>query len=326
MRRRDFIKVIAGSMTAWPLSARAQQLAIPVVGFLHYASQESFSHIVLAFQQGLREAGYFEGQNVAIEYRWANGHYDRLPALADDLVRRQVAVIAAGGSVAAQAAKAATATIPVVFTSGADPVMAGLVASLNRPSGNVTGVAATTAELASKRLEIFRMLMPQAHVIAMLINPNFPGAELELADLEAAARTFGLRVHKVAASNEREIDAAYTTIANTRADGLIIGTDGYFIDQRYQLTALSARLTIPTIYFLRDFTIAGGLMSYAPSLADTYRQAGVYVGRVLKGAKPADLPVVQPTKFDLVINLKAAKSLSVELPPPLLALADEVIE
>jgi putative ABC transport system substrate-binding protein len=326
IQRREFIFTLGGAAAARSVAARAQQPAMPVVGFLHYASPESFAHIASAFRDGLREASYVEGQNVLVEYRWANGQYDHLPALAADLVHRQVSAIAAGGNVAAQVAKAATATIPVVFTSGADPVTLGLVASLNRPGGNVTGVTVIAAELAAKRLELLRGLVPSARIMAMLINPNYLGAELELSAVEAAAHILGLQVQKVTASNERDLDAAFVSIATTRVDALIVGTDGYYIHRREQITTLAAHHAVPTMYFLRDFTAVGGLMSYASSVADSYRQMGVYIGKILKGTKPADLPVLRPTKFELVINLKAAKTLRLIVPDKLLALADEVIE
>jgi ABC-type uncharacterized transport system substrate-binding protein len=326
MKRREFITLLGGAVVAWSLAANAQQPAMPVVGFLSYASPESYAYIAEAFREGLREAGYIESQNVAIEYRWAQGEYDRLPALAADLVHRHVAVIAAGGSLAAQAAKAATTTIPVVFTSGADPIVAGLVESLNRPTGNITGATLVTAALSPKRLELLHTFVPQARVIGMLINPNYPGAGHEATEVEAAANSLGLVVRKVTARNDPEIDVAFATVANPRVDAIFVGTDGYFIHRREHITASIARLAIPTIYGPRDFTAVGGLMSYSPSLPDTYRQAGVYVGRVLKGVKPADLPVLQPTKFELVINLKTAKALGITVPPTLLALADEVIE
>jgi putative ABC transport system substrate-binding protein len=311
---------------AWSLAANAQQPALPVVGFLSYASPESYAYIAEAFREGLRETGYIENQNVAIEYRWARGEYDRLPALAADLVHRQVAVIAAGGSVAAQAAKAATTTIPVVFTSGADPLVAGLVESFNRPTGNLTGATLIAAELSPKRLELLRAFVQQARVIGMLVNPNYPGAALEVTEVESAASALGLEVRKVTARNEREIDAAFATIGNPRVDAIFVGTDGYFIHRRDHITASIARLAIPTIYCCRDFTAVGGLMSYAPSLPDTYRQAGTYVGQILKGAKPADLPILQPTNFELVINRKTAETLGLTVPDKLLALADEVID
>jgi putative ABC transport system substrate-binding protein len=325
IRRREFVLGLGGG-AAWPLAARAQQPSVPVIGFLHYASPESFAHIASAFRDGLREASYVEGQNVLIEYRWAYGQYDQLPTLAADLVHRRVSAIAAGGNVAAQVAKAATATIPVVFTGGADPVTLGLVPSLNRPGGNITGVTVIAAELAAKRLELLRGLVPYARTAAVLINPHYLGAELELTAVEAAARTLGLQVQKVTASTDHDLDAAFVTIAAPRVDVLIVGTDGYFIHRREQITALAAHHAIPTMYFLRDFTAVGGLMSYASSVEDSYRQMGVYIGKILKGARPADLPVLRPTKFELVINLKTAKALGLAVPDKLLAIANEVIE
>jgi putative ABC transport system substrate-binding protein len=323
--RRQSITLLGGA-AVWPLAARAQQPGVPVVGFLHYASPESFAQGEEAFRQGLREAGYFEGQNIVVEPRWADGQYDLLPALAADLVHRQVSAIAAGGNVAAHVAKAATTTIPVVFTTGGDPVRDGLVASLNRPGGNVTGVTVIAAELAAKRLELLRRLVPSARIMAVLINPNYPGAELESDAVGSAARTMGLQVQKVTAGNDRDLDAAFVGMATARADALIVGTDGYYIHRRERITALARHHAIPTIYFLREFTVVGGLMSYAASVADVYRQMGRYTGRILKGEKPADLPVARPNTFELVINLKAAKVIGLEVPPTLLALADEVIE
>ena len=311
MRRREFIALV-GAAAAWPLAARAQQPGMPFVGFLHYGSPETYAHIVSAFRQGLREAGFVEGQNVAIEYRWANGQYDRLPALVAELVHRQVVAIAAAGFVGAQAAKAATATIPVVFASGVDPVAAGVVASLNRPGGNLTGVSLIAQELAAKRLELLRELMPQARVIAMLINPDNPAYGTELTDAEAAARTLGFQIRIVKASNERDVDAAFATMETPQVDALIVGQDGYYLHRRDQIIALAARHAVPTVYCWREYPAAGGLTSYAPSLADGYRQVGVYIGKILKGAKPADLPVVQPTKFEFVINLKTAKALGLQ--------------
>jgi putative tryptophan/tyrosine transport system substrate-binding protein len=325
MKRREFIALLGGAAAAWPLAARAQQPAMPVVGFLSYGSPRTFEHIAEAVRRGLKEAGYVEGQNVAIEYRWAEG-YDRLPALVEDLVRRQVAVIMAGGAVSAQAAKRATATIPVVFTSGADPVATGLVTSLSRPGGNLTGVSLLAAEMGTKRLELIRDLLPQARAVAMIINPTFPGAESELAEVEAAARIIGMQTHGAKASSPRDIDATLASFSQLHVDAFMVGADGYFITRRDQLAALAVRYAIPGIYPFPDFPEAGGLLSYGVSLADAYRQVGVLTGRVLKGAKPAELPVMQPTKFEFVLNLKTAKALGLEVPPTLLARADEVIE
>jgi putative ABC transport system substrate-binding protein len=326
VKRREFITLLGGAAVAWPLAARAQQPAMPVVGFLHYASPDTFAHIAEAVRRGLKEAGYVEGQNVTIEYRWAHGHYDRLPALAADLVRRQVTVITAGGTVAAGAAKGATADIPIVFTSGADPVWSGLVGSLSRPGANLTGASLIAAEMAVKRLEFTRELLPHARTIAMIINPSYPRADSEMAEVEAAGRVIGLQTQRVSASSERDLDAAFATISRMRVDAVMVGTDGYFVTRRDQIVALAARYAMPGIYPFPDFPAAGGLTSYGASLTDAYRQAGVYTGRVLKGAKPADLPVLQPTKFELVINLKTAKALGLTIPPSLLARADQVIE
>jgi putative tryptophan/tyrosine transport system substrate-binding protein len=325
LRRREFITLVGGA-AAWPLVARAQQPRIPVIGFLHYGSPETYTHIVSAFRQGLGDSGFSEGQNVVIEYRWANGEYDRLPTLAADLVRQQVVAIAAAGFVGAQAAKAATTTIPVVFASGVDPVATGVVASLNRPGGNVTGVSLISQQLAAKRLELLRELMPQVRVIALLINPNNPATDTEMTDAEAAARTFGLQIRKVTASNEGDLDTAFAAMQTARVDALIVSQDGYYIHRRDQIIALAARYAVPAIYSWREYPAAGGLMSYAPSLAEGYRQVGIYIGRILKGTKPADLPVEQPTKFELVINLKTARALDLEVPWFLQQRADEVIE
>jgi putative ABC transport system substrate-binding protein len=299
---------------------------MPVVGFMHYASATTLVHLAESVRRGLKEAGYVEGQNVAIEYRWAEGHYDRLPGLAADLVRRQVTVITAGGAVAAKAAKGATATIPVVFTSGADPIASGLVKSLSRPGGNLTGVSLLAAEMATKRLELIRDLLPKARTVAMMINPTFPGAESEMAQVEAAGRVIGMQIHGARATTPSEIDAALAAFGQLRVDAFIVGADGYFITRRDQLATLAARYAIPGIYPFPDFPQAGGLLSYGVSLADAYRQAGVLTGRVLKGAKPAELPVMQPTKFEFVLNLRTAKAFGLEIPPTLLARADEVIE
>jgi len=326
MRRREFIMLFGGAAATWPLAARAQQPAMPVVGFLHYGSPDTFAHIAEAVLRGLKEAGYVEGQNVAIQYRWADGHYDRLPALAADLIGRQVTVITAGGNVAAQVAKRATAAIPIVFTSGADPVTSGLVGSLSRPGANLTGVTLIAAEMAVKRLELMRDLLPRARVVAMIINTDYPEADSEVAEVEAAGRIVGLQIQRVTATSERELDAAFATIGQRRVDAFTVGADGFFITRRDQFAALAIRYATPGIYPFPEYPAAGGLMSYGASLTDVYRQAGVYTGRVLKGAKPTDLPVMQPTKFELVINLKTAKALDITIPAMMLGRADEVIE
>ena len=325
MLRREFITLLGGAV-AWPLAARAQQPGMPVIGFLNGASPEGYAPYVTAFRQGLKEVGYVDGQNVAIEYRWAEGQYDRLPALAADLVRRQVVVIAAGTIPAAPAAKAATATIPIVFTTGLDPVQAGLVASLNRPGGNLTGVTALAVEVGPKGLELLHELVPTATVIALLVNPTNPSAEALSRDLQPAARALGLQLHILHASTERDFDTVFATLLQLRAGGLMIGTDGFFITQIEQLATRTVRHAVPAIFQYREFTAAGGLMSYGVSNRDLYRLVGVYTGRILRGEKPADLPVLQPTKFDLIINLKTAKALGLDVPAKLLALADEVIE
>jgi putative ABC transport system substrate-binding protein len=325
MRRREFITFVSGA-AAWPLTARAQQPAMPVVGFLHYGSPDKLGHLATAVREGLKEAGFVEGQNVAIEYRWAEGHYDRLPALVADLVHRKVMVITAGGNFAAGVAKKATATIPIVFTSGADPIKSGLIASLSRPGGNLTGVSFIAAEIAVKRLELTRELLPQASAVAMIVNPNFAGAETEFAEVELAGRNLGFRTTRLAASGTRELDAAFAIAEKQHIDVIMVGTDGFFIDRRNQIAALAIRHKVTGIYPFPDFPQAGGLMSYGPSLADGYRQAGVYTGRVLKGAKPAELPVIQPTKFELVINLKAAKAIGLAIPEKFLLRADALLE
>jgi putative ABC transport system substrate-binding protein len=325
MRRREFITLLGGT-AAWPLAARAQQPVMPVIGFLNGASPEGYAPYVAAFHQGLKEAGYVEGQNVAIEYRWAQGQYDRLPALAADLVRRQVAVIAVGTNPAAPAAKAATATIPIVFTTGLDPVQEGLVASLNRPGGNLTGVTALAVEVGPKGLELLHELVPAATVIALLVNPTNPSAEALSSDLQTAARTLGLQLHILRASTERDFDRVFATLLQLRAGGLVIGTDGFFNTQSEQLATLTVRHAVPAIFPFREFTAAGGLMSYGVSIRDLYRLVGVYTGRILRGEKPADLPVHRATKVELIINLKTAKALGLTFPITLLGRADEVIE
>ena len=327
MRRRDFIKVVAGSTVVWPLAARAQQSAMPVIGFLNSASPEAWAYLVTAFRQGLKEAGYVENQNVAIDYRWAEGHYDRLPELATDLVRRQVRVIVAtGGATSAVAAKAATTTIPIVFTVGDDPVKLHLVASLNRPDSNATGVALLIAELGSKRLGLLRELVPNVSLIAVLLNPDSPLAKRQLNDLQEAARIIKQDIHILHANSEDELNLAFATIVRLQAGAIIVGSDPFFNSRRNQIVALAAQHRIPTIYEEREFAVAGGLISYGTSLADGYRQVGVYVGRILKGDEPANLPVQQLTKFELVINLKTAKALGLDVPLNFQQRADEVIE
>jgi putative ABC transport system substrate-binding protein len=328
MTRRELIKIIVGSAVTWPLSARAQQPAMPVIGFLNSASPESFAPQLAGFRQGLNEVGYTEGQNVAIEFRWAKSQYDRLPGLATDLVRRQVAIIVAtGGSVSAIAAKSMTTTIPIVFTSGGDPVQLGLVASLNRPGGNVTGVNLFTSTLAAKRLELLHELVPTAKVIAMLVNPANPNSELDTRAVQAAAPTIGVQIVVLKASNGAEIGKAFDALSQYKVDAILVGADPLFDNSgRDQLIVLTARHAVPAIYDWRDVTVAGGLVSYGSNLAEGYRLAGIYAGRILKGAKPADLPVQQPSKFEFVINLKTAKALGLTIPNQMQLLADEVIE
>ena len=327
MRRREFITLL-GAAAAWPLAVRAQQPAMPVIGFLNAQSPEAFAHRVRGFRQGLKEAGYVEGENVAIEYRWAEGRYDRLPALAAELVRRQVAVIAAtGGAPSSLAAKAATATIPITFAVGEDPVRLGLVTSLARPGGNATGINFFNYELGEKRLEMLRTLVPGARRVAVLVNPANPTTTAStLRDMEPAARTMGLQIQIVEASTSGEINAAFATFKRDRIDALFLSPDGFFISRRVQIAILAARHAIPATFAQRDHVEAGGLMSYGTNIADAYRQIGVYTGRILKGAKPADLPVVQSTKFELVINHQTARMLGLTVPATLIATADEVIE
>jgi putative tryptophan/tyrosine transport system substrate-binding protein len=327
MRRRDFITGIAGSTVAWPLAARAQQPAMPVIGFVSSQSPEAFREQLRGLRQGLKDTGYVEGENVAIEYRWAENQMDRLPELAAELVRRRVAVISTGSDAAALVAQAATATIPIVFSFSQDPVRLGLVASLARPGGNLTGINFLNAELAAKRLEFLRELVPAAARVAVLVNPtNAPAAETTLRDVEAAARAMGLQIQVLNASTSREIAAAFATFGRERPDALFVGGDAFFISRRVQLATLASRHAIPATYPMRDFVEVGGLMSYGSNLTDAYRQVGVYAGRILKGAKPADLPVVQASKFELVINAETARILGLTVPPTLLATADEVIE
>jgi len=325
MNRRVLIKLIAAT-TALPLAARAQQPSLPVIGFLHSGSPKPNINLVTAFRDGLSEAGYVEDKNVAIEYLWAGGRYDRLQGLAADLVLRKVAVIFGAGPPAAHAARLATTTIPIVFVSGDDPVKSGLVVSLNRPGGNVTGVALFTGQLGAKQLGLLRELLPKAALVAVLVNPNNPLTNAVTMDVQAAAAVTGYQIEIVNASDEGEIDKAFATLKELHADALIVGADPYFFARNDQLVALAARYAIPAFYELREFAANGGLMSYGASITDGYRRAGAYAGQILRGARPADLPVLQPTKFELVINLKTAKSLGLEFPATLLGSADEVME
>jgi putative ABC transport system substrate-binding protein len=325
MRRRDFIAGVVGA-AAWPIAARAQQ-ALPVVGFLGPESADGgFVPMATAFRHGLNEAGYVEGQNMALEYHWAGGQSDRLRALAAEMVRRQVALIATSGTASSVAAKAATTTIPIVFSTAADPIAIGLVASLNRPGGNATGVANLNMELGPKQLELLHELVPTATIIAVLVNPHFPMAERQSQGLQAAARKLALQFHILYASTKSDLDRVFAKIVELRVGALVITVDAFFLSRREQIFALAAGHSLPAIYYDRDFAAAGGLMTYGTSITDGYRQVGIYAGRILKGEKPADLPVLQPTKYELVINLKTAKALGLEVSPSLLARADEVIE
>ena len=327
MRRREFISFLGGAAAAWPIAARAQQAAVPVIGFLRSTSAAASADLVAALRRGLTEAGYTEGQNIAIEYRWAGNRDERLLALAADLVHRQCAVIIAGGDAAAHAAKAATATIPIVFATGDDPVKIGLVARLNRPGGNITGISFFNgAEVESKQLDLLHEVVPKAAVIGVLMNPTATAAESQEREARVAARALGLQILTLNASSERDFDTAFTTLTQRGAGALLIAGNALFTDQRDRLVALAARHSLPTMFPHDDFVAAGGLISYSASITDAYRQAGVYSGRILKGAKASDLPVMLPTKYGLVINLKTAKALGLDVPPTLLARADEVIE
>jgi putative ABC transport system substrate-binding protein len=326
MKRREFITLIGGA-AAWPLAASAQRPSIPVIGFLGSTSPDLYADRLHVFLQGLNETGYVEGRNVAIEFRWAEGHYDRLSDLVADLVRRQVTVIVAAGTTSgALAAKAATATIPIVFSTSGDPVQQGLVASLNRPGGNLTGMTLWNMELVPKRLELLHEFVPTATNIALLTNPTSVTTEAETKYFQTASRTLGLQLHVLKASTESEIDAALATLAQRRFSAILIGSDVFFFDHHKQIVALAARHSIPAIYDRREFATAGGLMSYGASILDLYHQVGIYTGQILKGAKPSDLPVRRPTKLRFVLNLKTVKALGLTVPWPLLARADEVIE
>jgi putative tryptophan/tyrosine transport system substrate-binding protein len=326
MRRRNFITLI-GTAAAWPLAAHAQQQSMPVIGFLHSASPEPFAHLVAAFREGLKDAGFVEGQNVAIEYRWANGQYDQLPALASDLVKRRVAVIAtAGGTSSVLAAKKATATIPIVFSVGDDPVKLGLVASLSHPGENITGVSNLLGALDAKKLGLLREIAPKATVIGVLENPTIAAVKDRLSSVQEAARSIGQQIQIFYARDEPSLEATFPRLVQSSIGALVVGADPFFNSRRDQLVALAARYAIPAIYETRDYVVAGGLMSYGTKLAEAYRQVGIYAGRILKGDKPADLPVVQSSKFELVINVKTANALGLAVPNSMQLLADEVIE
>jgi putative ABC transport system substrate-binding protein len=327
MRRRDFIRLLGGVAAAWPLAVRAQQRPMPVIGFLHSASPGPFARAVDAFRQGLSETGYVEGQNVAIEYRWAEGQYDRLPVLAADLAGRQVSVIVAvAGNTPALAAKAATTSIPIVFVSGGDPVSAGLVTSLNRPGGNVTGVSWIATALVPKQLELLRRSVGNAALTGALVNPTHPDHDLQLRELQKGADAIGQEIKIVQAATAHDIDTAFVSLVQMTANALIVANDPFFVSRRDQIVALAAKDRIPAMYFSREFVTGGGLLSYGASLVEAARQGGIYAGKILRGEKAADLPVLQSTKFEFVVNLKTAKVLSLKIPPTVLALADEVIE
>lgn len=327
MRRREFITALGGAAAAWPFAARAQQKRAPVIGYFHPGSPDTSAPYVAAFRQGLRETGYVEGQNLTIEFRWAEGRYDRLPALAADLVGRNVDVIVAnGGSPPPLAAKAATSTIPIVFNTGSDPVADGLVASLARPGSNLTGISLMVTELSAKRLDLMSQVVPQARTIALVVNPNSPDASPTIEDAQAAARTRRVQLPILKAGTDDEMDAAFATLDQLHADAVVVGNDPLFFLRREHLVALASRHAVPAIYFFREFAAIGGLISYGPSLAAAYRQVGIYAGRILNGEKPGDLPVQQPTKFELVINLKTAKVLGLTIPQAIVVGADHVIE
>jgi putative ABC transport system substrate-binding protein len=326
-RRREFITLLGGAAAAWPLAARAQQTAMPVIGFLSANRSDAFPNYIAAFHEGLAEGGFVEGKNVAIEFRFTEQRLERVPALAMDLVRRKVAVIlTTGGDVPAMVAKGVTSTIPIVFLTGFDPVKSGLVASLNRPGGNLTGATVIAGQLVAKRLELLRELVPAARIVGVLANPNNPNADGDTAEAQRAGRALGQEIHVLLAEREQEVDAAFTTVALLKADALVLDADPLFANLRGKIIALVERRALPTVYYSREYADAGGLISYGASFTGLYRQGGICVGRILKGAKPAELPVVQPTKFDLSINRKTAKALGLDVPPTLLARADEVIE
>jgi len=325
MKRREFIGLISGTATL-AFSARAQQPSLPVIGYLESESQGQFSDLIPAFRKGLSETGYIDGQNVRIEYRWAEGQYDRLPALTAELVRGHATLIFTTAFISAQAAKAVTTTVPIVFVSGPDPVQLGLVASLNRPGSNLTGVTLFTSTVGAKRLQLLRELLPAATTFAFIVNPSNTRADSDIQEMETAARALGQQIVVAKAGTDRDFETAFQTLAQRSIQALVIGGDPFFNSQAQQLVALASHYEIPTIYPLNEFATVGGLMSYGSSIFDAYRQAGIYAGRILRGTKPADLPVMQPTKFELVINLKTAKALNLTVPPSLLARADEVIE
>ena len=327
MKRREFVRLLGSAAAVWPLAALAQQPAMPVVGFMSGRSSEDSVHLVAAFRQGLREAGFVEGQNVAVEFRWARGEYSRLPALAAELVGRRIAVfVGIGGDASAIAAKQATSTIPIVFGMGGDPIKIGLVESFNRPGGNATGFTLLTNQMEPKRLGLLHEIVPGVPLIGVLLNPNFPPAARQLSELEDAARTIGQRLFVSRASNDAELAAAFAELLQQRVDALLVAADPYFDTRRDRIVAFAAQNRLPAIYQFREYAVAGGLISYGPSITDGYRQGGIYAGRILKGAKPADLPIMQPTKFEFVINLKTAKSIGFEFSPAISARADEVIE